>query len=386
MLQRWNWVDAEARRKLLARAMSAWTHVMSGVYSLAMTLIAAVRGAIGYWLGLNGRQKRTALAGVAVIAALWFVWTWRDVPGHWLAYVSGNRPLFAAKSWYYHLDKIDVAHVAKQTADVIVMDYATTGGRVPLTPEEVARIKIRPDGSKRLVISYMSIGEAEQYRYYYRTEWKEDPPEWLEDENCAWPGAHKVKFWHDQWKDIIWRGRKSYLKRIIDAGFDGVYLDRVDIYDVYADRPTARADMIQFIKDLSQTAKKLRPGFFVLPQNADDLLTEPDYRAAIDGLGREDMLFGGDETGKRNPVSGIRQAQSRLDLLLWEWKPVFAVEYLQTQPEIDRARKEMLGRGLVPTFQPRGLDGTDPTAPVDLAAGIGTAEFIRSNCSKGKAW
>ncbi len=380
------WLDDEKRRVLRTTAVSTWNVVVSAVTAAGNSLVATIKSAIVYWESLEWRQKRQALTGLAAIVALWFVWSWRDVPGNWLAYMAGNRPLYAATSWYYHLDKISVDHMAKQTADVIVMDYATTGGRVPLTAEEVARIKKRPDGSKRIVLSYMSIGEAEQYRFYFRDEWKQDPPEWLEEENCAWPGAHKVMFWHDQWKDIVWRGRKSYLKRIIDAGFDGVYLDRVDIYDVYPNRPTARADMIQFIKDLSATAKKLKPGFFVVPQNADDLLNEPDYRAVIDGLGREDMLYGAGETGKRNPAREITHSQANLDLLLWEWKPVLAVEYLQTQAAIDIARKEMLGRGLVPTFQPRGLDGTDPTAPVDLKKDVGSAEYTKSNCEKGKAW
>ena len=248
------------------------------------------------------------------------------------------------------------------------------------------RLKTGPDGRRRFVISYMSIGEAEQYRFYYQPEWKTQPPSWLGPVNCAWPGAHKVRFWQDAWKDIVWRGDGAYLKRIIAAGFDGVYLDRVDIYDMFPERASAREDMITFITEMSAAAKRNKPGFLILPQNADDLLSEPQYRAAIDGLGREDLLFGASQTGTRNPEPEIKSHQRQLDYLLWEWKPVFAVEYLQQPAAIEAASREMRSRGLIPTIQPRALDGNDPTAPVDLATNVGTAEYISSKCPKGEAW
>lgn len=354
-----------------------------GVASGARDVLGRTRA---WFHDLDGRGRRRVLAALVLLAALFFGWGWREVPGNWLAYMNGERPLYAARSWHYQLDKVDIDQLAKVKSDVLVTDFAKMGGKVALTPEEVARLKIDDGGRKRIVLAYMSIGEAEQFRFYFKDEWKTDPPEWLGPENCAWPGAHKVKFWHDSWKDLIWRGRKAYLKQIIDAGFDGVYLDRVDIYDQYPERQTARSDMIAFVRDLSDQAKALKPDFFIVPQNADDLLTEPEYREAIDGLGREDLLNGTAGTGTRNPAEDISAAQRRLDLLTWQWKPVFAVEYLQTAAQIDEARKELLARGLVPTFQPRALDGADPTAPIELKTDVGTSEYTKANCEHGKAW
>ncbi len=365
---------------------AAWLMIRPAVLGIVTAIGSLLKSLGTWWAALDGlARRRVALCGAAVLALL-CAWTWSDTAGHWLAHQRGMRPLYAVKSWHYQLDKGNVDALAKVKADALVIDYATGGGKIPLTPLEVARLKTGPDGRKRFVIAYMSIGEAEQFRYYFKEEWKSDPPEWLGPENCQWPGAHKVMFWHDSWKDLIWRGRKAYLKRIVEAGFDGVYLDRVDIYDQYPDRDSARDDMIQFVTDLSATARAMKPGFFVLPQNADDLLSEPTYRAVIDGLGREDLLHGAHETGKRNPSQEINAAQKRLDLLLWEWKPVFAVEYLQTTAALNEARKEMLSRGLVPTFQPRALDGNDPTAPVDLKKDVGTSEYAKANCAKGTTW
>jgi cysteinyl-tRNA synthetase, unknown class len=382
----WREKATELLESLVIIAGAAWLLVKPFLQTAMNAVVSLGRSLVGMWQGLDAGTRRRAMTYAAGILALLYVWTWRDVPGQWFAYMSGNRPLYAAKTWHYQLDKVDVAQLEKIKADVLVTDYGKMGGKVPLSRDEVARLKIGPDGKKRLAVAYMSVGEAEQFRFYFRDDWKTDPPEWLGAENCAWPGAHKVQFWHDSWKDTVWRGRKAYLKQIIDAGFDGVYLDRVDIYDQYPERETARDDMIQFVKDLSTTAKKLKPGFFVIPQNADDLLTDPEYRAVIDALGREDLLNGTQGTGKRNPKHEIEEAQGRLDLLLWQWKPVFAVEYLQTPPAIAEATKELRSRGLVPTIQPRALDGADPTAPVDLAKDTGTVEYQKANCEKGKAW
>lgn len=116
--------------------------------------------------------------------------------------------------------------------DLVIID-AFFWGKI-LSPEEVKTMDKKPSGRRRPVISYLSIGEAEDYRYYWHQTWKKNPPEFLEKENPEWEGNYKVKYWKEEWKEIIC-GRtdstgleKSYLKRIIDAGFDGVYLDVLD--------------------------------------------------------------------------------------------------------------------------------------------------------------
>lgn len=340
------------------------------------------------WRAERHRPANRKLAmGLALLAVI-TGWPWRDVPYDWLDAELGNRPLMRARSWHYQLDKVDLDALSRVQSDVLVTDYARSGGKTPLTPREVARLKQNPDGSRRLVISYLSVGEAEQYRFYFDAAWKAEPPPWLGSENCSWPQAHKVRFWQDAWRDIVYRGPRSYLARIIEAGFDGVYLDRVDIFSQWAaEHPSARADMIAFVIDLAQTAKRHNPGFLVVPQNADELLESRPYRRAIDGLGREDLLYGVAGTGQRNADADIARAGIRLARLLWSWKPVLVVEYLQDRVMIDHARLELAAHGYVPTFQPRALDGADPTAPiVALDKDTGTAEYTARRCTKENSW
>ena len=84
-----------------------------------------------------------------------------------------------------------------------------------------------------MVVCYMSIGEAEDYRYYWQNSWQTDRPEWLDRENPDWEGNYKVKYWYPAWQNIIFGNDESYTKRILDAGFDGAYLDLIDAFEYY---------------------------------------------------------------------------------------------------------------------------------------------------------
>ncbi len=115
--------------------------------------------------------------------------------------------------------------------DLLIIDLFYEGKS--LTSDEVASLKVKKNGGKRLVIAYLSIGEAEDYRYYWQEEWEEDPPPWLAEENPNWPGNYRVRYWDPDWQQIIFGNDNSYLRKILDAGFDGVYLDKVDTFEYF---------------------------------------------------------------------------------------------------------------------------------------------------------
>lgn len=116
--------------------------------------------------------------------------------------------------------------------DMLVMDlFANDGER--FTAAEIERLRQKQNGGKRLVICYMSIGEAENYRYYWLNSWTHHRPVWLERANPQWPGNYKVRYWYSAWQSLICGNGDSYLNRILQAGFDGVYLDIVDAYEYF---------------------------------------------------------------------------------------------------------------------------------------------------------
>ena len=262
-----------------------------------------------------------------------------------VAVPMGKRP--EVKSWRYQLQGVNPYVVANSSADLVVIDYSGDNGA--FTKAQVEQMQRKSDGSRRIMLSYMSIGEAEDYRWY----WPNRSSTWLGPENPKWRGNYGVRFWHPDWQQIIF----EYVDKIVAAGFDGVYLDKVDEFETLAKQnPNARVDMIAFVKALAERARALKPGFFIVPQNGEGLLTEGAYRAVIDGLGKEDLLFGEIKDKQRNSAESIRENVARLKLLTAERKPVFVVEYLDAPQEIERARKQLEGYGFIPYFADRALD------------------------------
>ena len=111
--------------------------------------------------------------------------------------------------------------------DLLIMDLFLN--EEEFSSDEIEQLHKKANGGKRMVIAYMSIGEAEDYRYYWQTEWKRGNPSWLDKENPKWKGNYKVKYWNAEWQAIIF----DYLSRITNAGFDGVYLDIIDAFEYY---------------------------------------------------------------------------------------------------------------------------------------------------------
>ena len=129
-------------------------------------------------------------------------------------------------------NKNDFLNALKNTNfDLIIIDLFFY--EQMLTKEDIDSLKTKQNGGKRLIICYMSIGEAEDYRYYWEDEWYYNPPSFLDKENPDWPGNYKVKYWDPSWQAIIYGNDNSYLKKIIDSNFDGVYLDIIDAFEYF---------------------------------------------------------------------------------------------------------------------------------------------------------
>jgi cysteinyl-tRNA synthetase, unknown class len=299
------------------------------------------------------------------------------------------RPVLAArqgpamtdvKSWGYQLQRV-VPRLLPASLDLMVVDYSRTGteGRA-WTPEDVEAIRRRPDGSARIVLAYMSVGEAENYRFYWWPHWTTMPPSWMATENPDWKGNFPVRFWHPTWvRNIVdanpstlerlvetrlnWR--KPYLDRVIEAGFDGVYLDRVDVYEMWMkERPSAQDDMVSFVRTISQYAKARKPGFLIVPQNGEELLSSKPYRDAIDAIAKEDLFYGVGGNGVKNTEDDVTSSRALLDLLRAEKRPVFVVEYVDDPTARADLQRRAASMGYVLNFTARGLNKAPVAVPL----------------------
>ncbi len=289
-------------------------------------------------------------------------------------------PLGAAKSWGYQLNGLDPKALAASPYDVLVIDYSRDGSDAQaLKPAEIAAMKIKPDGSPRTILCYLSIGEAESYRYYWKWYWRTwwilpNPfaPGWRDKLNGDWDGNYAVRYWDPAWQEII-LGNGGYLDRVVKAGFDGVWMDKVDssLEDVAAKNPQARQQMIAFIGKIAAKARTAKPGFLIVPQNGEELLEDAGYRALIDGIGKESLLYGEDGKPTANPETLVARKSAYLSLLATERKTILAVEYLDKPDDIAAARKKLEVLGFVPHFASRELDslriGDLPAAGITLS-------------------
>ena len=154
--------------------------------------------------------------------------------------VPDDPPTEGIKDFLYILqgDLVTIFDIANNDFDLVIMDYAKYGDqKSEYSAEDIGVTKKGGNsGCGKVILAYLSIGEAEDYRYYWRDEWTTDPPVWLDEENPNWPGNYKVRYWEEGWQANIFGGDSSYLKRILDAGFDGVYLDIIDAFEYFEDR------------------------------------------------------------------------------------------------------------------------------------------------------
>jgi cysteinyl-tRNA synthetase len=159
-----------------------------------------------------------------------------DEPNNVNAYDIGS--LDAARNFLYLLNPENYASknefieaLSATDYDLLIIDYFFEDEE--FTVSEINTLKLKNNGGRRLVVSYMSIGEAEDYRYYWHSDWENHPPSWLAGENPEWEGNYKVRYWKQEWKNIIYGSDDSYLGRIVNKGFDGVYLDIIDAFEYF---------------------------------------------------------------------------------------------------------------------------------------------------------
>lgn len=285
-------------------------------------------------------------------------------------------------SFGYQLQNVDPLELAGSSLGLLIIDYSLDGGQEQaLTREDIATIKA---ATGKKVVAYLSIGEAENYRYYFKRAWisagacprkpARGAPAWLDRENRAWCGNFKVRYWDKQWKKILYGvttgTTESYLDRIMDAGFDGVYLDIIDGFEYWLyDKPKAQrrksaaSDMAQLVIDLARYARGTREvtDFLVIPQNGEDIINQispalrAQYLGAIDGIGSEDAFFPGNRP-ENNTFSPQDPVLSTLELYRQAGKTVLSIEYLTEPDKIEAFRQAACDRGFIPQISHRDLD------------------------------
>ncbi|MCG3137995.1 MAG: hypothetical protein HJJLKODD_01851 [Phycisphaerae bacterium] len=294
--------------------------------------------------------------------------------------------------------QFDLEVMGASAFDLLIIDYSATGDDADRwTAQQIAALK-NSSGGPKIVLAYMSIGEAETYRFYFDPAWiTPDPgeqpdgpfeltaeaPDFLAPPNPDFPNNLKVRYWLPEWQEII---LDEYLPRLLEEGFDGVYLDIIDAYEYFGpeeiggnDENRAAADeMIDFVIAIAESAAAQgRPDFLIVPQNGeaiidagsyvDDALQlagDPEseataqrnrYFAVINGLGVEDTFYFGDEN-ENNPLNPDEDRLELINQFHAAGKTILAIDYLTESSLIDDFYARARQRGWIPYCSIRALD------------------------------
>jgi cysteinyl-tRNA synthetase, unknown class len=270
-----------------------------------------------------------------------------------LMFVSGSAQLRAAeggaallsnvKSWAYQLKDISpekIQAIKSSPYDMVIIDSSMfpEDKEIRLTREQVDSMKAKPDGSRRVVIAYFSAGEAENFRYYWQAGWNRNPPEWIYRPSKEWKGDFTVRYWFPAWQKIVFGSPDALIDRILEAGFDGVMIDRTDAYYYFGDTAEHRKYMVQFVKKMSDYMRAKNPNVAIIAQNAEELLEHKDYFDSIDAVLKEDLVYGIRHNETRNDKEEVRHSGDLLDNAKTKGKKIFTVEYLKDPKAIQAVR------------------------------------------------
>ncbi|MCG6114053.1 MAG: endo alpha-1,4 polygalactosaminidase [Mesorhizobium sp.] len=271
---------------------------------------------------------------------------------------SARRVLAGIRHWGCQYQAVNLREITASDLDLVVIDPSIDDfHRRFVTPEERAMLQRKPDGSRRLVLAYLCVGETDVKRWYWPQRWQQHAPQWVGPDNPAWPGSRHVQFWNDEWQSLVFRGENSLLQRIQDIGFDGALLDRTDAYlDWEQERPNVQEEMVDLVEALATKARTRDPGFLLLPQNAELLLMRQRYLDLIDAHNKESLLTGLDGQGVSNTADDVSWSLNYLGRARQAGVRMLATEYLSDPEAIQRARGQLVELGFLPFFGDRQLD------------------------------
>jgi cysteinyl-tRNA synthetase len=267
------------------------------------------------------------------------------------------------ESWAYQIQGLEEEGAVDALADsdyelIVVEPVRSLEGAEEF---DTAGMVSRLHGEGKLVLAYLDVGEAEDYRGYWGDDWiapsADEPgePDFLITvDPDGWSGNYPVAFWDERWKEIVIGDQNSLVDMVLDDGFDGVYLDWIEAYQ---DETVAAAaerlgidpaqEMVAFVQEIAQYGRGRSESFLVIPQNAAELAQEgPEYLEIIDGLAQENLSFRGEaDTDWGDPESGDIPTSADdqeyllelFDLYLGAGLPVFCADYALRQPNVQAA-------------------------------------------------
>lgn len=304
--------------------------------------------------------------------------------------------LNSVRYWAYQIQGIEeeqaVEKLVKSRYDMLVVEPTRTDwssdNKYFDTKEMVKKLKssFANDGfHRKIVIAYLSIGEAEKWRWYWK--WGNNFPDFIiGPDPDGWEDCYLVEYWRREWKDIIiygvnyseeGRDYNSSLEEIINDGFDGVYLDWVEAFEnedvikrANLKGVNATLEMLKFMKEIKNYAKARNPDFIIIQQNGIELCEQSELFKIIDGFAQEAIWYDGVATDDwydndgydiKNDEELTNHYLKYINIYRINEKPVFNCEYAFHYAK--DAYEKSYENGLIPYCSRRSLSKLTTTPP-----------------------
>ncbi|MCC9625530.1 hypothetical protein LPB41_27980 [Thalassospira sp. MA62] len=126
--------------------------------------------------------------------------------------------------------------LAATNYDTLIIDPFHRG-TIPLTYDDMKRLRYKQVGTPRTILAYLNIATAETYRYYWEDSWRTGYPSFLSEGNlmARWGQEQHVHYWSNEWQRLIFGAEDTYLGGIMNLGFDGVLMGGLDEYAWWLD-------------------------------------------------------------------------------------------------------------------------------------------------------
>ena len=130
---------------------------------------------------------------------------------------ASNISFFLDDSLYNNKQDF-IEDVASSNFDIVIIN-PTFQNKSPFSADEVNRLRLKKNGTKRLLIAAQNLSEAKNSDYFWRNNWQIENPSFIRRESFVCKDGYIMEYWQKPWREII----SEYFKSIIRTGYDGVF-------------------------------------------------------------------------------------------------------------------------------------------------------------------
>lgn len=219
-----------------------------------------------------------------------------------------NKDKYEQVSWAYYLK--DPVLLAIETAPFSLFVIDVENENTVFTKEQISKLQ-----KTKKVFAYLSLGDAEDYRSYWKPLWNQKKPKWLGNEHPLWKGNFSVQdLLNKEWLEIT----KQQLDHVISVGYDGIVISGLGL-----------PDSNKFLTKIQEYLKSKKSSLKVYVQDyiyADSKL--------IDGVVKQGLIYNIDGSSSKATQQELKELLKYKN----EKKEILVVEYV-TGEKWEQAKK-----------------------------------------------